>query len=132
MDSRRAFLTQIAAVRTAAAAPQPAVAESDRAYWVRAMSRVAEPVLSNLAAGTLKRNMPIESTGNIADRRKYSHLEAIGRLLAGIAQWLEAPLDAGAEHDLQARYRELARRGLRNALDPASPDFLNYHEGAQP
>src|SRR5437762_1111425 len=120
MDNRRTFLTQIAALSTAAAAPQPAVAESDRAYWVRTMSRIAEPVLTNLAAGTLKRNMPIESTGNLADRFKYSHLEAIGRLLAGIAPLFETPLDAGPERDLQQRYADLARRGLRNAADPAS------------
>jgi len=131
MHNRRAFLSQIAASSAAQAAPQPA-AESDRAYWVRTMSRIADPVLTNLAAATLKRNMPIESTGNIADRRKYSNLEAIGRLLAGIAPWLEASLDAGPERDLQQRYADLARRGLRNAADPQSPDFLNYHEGAQP
>jgi hypothetical protein len=131
MNNRRTFLAQIAALRAAQAAPQPA-AESDRAYWVRTMNRIAEPVLANLAAGTLKRNMPIESTGNIADRRKYSHLEAIGRLLSGIAPWIELTLDAGPERDLQERYRDLARRGLRNAVDPQSADFLNYHEGSQP
>src|SRR5258708_36886361 len=94
MPSRRVLLKTFAALSAAQAAPQPA-AESDRAYWVRTMSRVAEPVLTNLAAGTMKRNMPIESTGNIADRRKYSHREAIGRLLAGSAPWLEAPVRPG-------------------------------------
>src|SRR3982751_1043051 len=50
------------------------------------------------AAGTLKKNMPVECvTGNVAERRKVTHLEAIGRLLAGIAPWLEAPLQAGPE-----------------------------------
>ncbi len=130
---RRRFLQAAGAIgaMAAQAAPQPA-AENDRAYWVRTMSRIAEPVLVNLAAGTLKRNMPVESLGNIEDRRKYTHLEAIGRLLAGIAPWLEAPLDPGPERDLQQRYADLARRGLRQAADPQSPDFLNYHEGAQP
>lgn len=119
------------AAMAAQATPQPA--ESDRSYWVRTMSRIAEPVLVNLAAGTLKRNMPVECvTGDVADRRKYSHLETIGRLLAGIAPWLEAPLDPGPERDLQQRYADLARRGLRNAVDPQSPDYLNFHEGSQP
>ena len=127
---RRRFL-QAGGAMAAQAAPQPA-AGNDRAYWVRTMSRIAEPVLVNLAAGTLKRNMPVESLGNIDDRRKYTHLEAIGRLLAGIAPWLEGPLDPGPERDLQQRYADLARGGLRQAADPQSPDFLNYHEGAQP
>jgi hypothetical protein len=131
---RRSFLQSAgAAGALASAQAQPqAAAENDRAYWVRTMSRIAEPVLANLAAGTLKRNMPIETVGNPEDRRKYSHLEAIGRLLAGIAPWLETPLDPGPERDLQQRYLDLARRGLRNAADPQSPDYLNFHEGAQP
>ena len=130
---RRRFLQAAGAAgaMAAQAAPQPA-AENDRAYWLRTMSRIAEPVLVNLAAGTLKRNMPVESVGNLEDRRKYTHLEAIGRLLAGIAPWLELPLDSGPERDLQQRYADLARRGLRQAADPQSPDFLNYHQGSQP
>jgi hypothetical protein len=71
-------------------------------------------------------------TGNVADRRKVTHLEAIGRLLAGIAPWLEAPLDPGPERDLQQRYAGLARQAIRNGADPQSPDFLNFHEGSQP
>src|SRR3954453_8177874 len=131
---RRRFLHAAGAMTAMAAqaTPQPA-AESDRSYWVRTMSRIAEPVLVNLAAGTLKRNMPVECvTGNVADRRKYSHLEAIGRLLAGIAPWLDAPLDPGPERDLQQRVADLARRGLQHGADATSPDYLNFHEGAQP
>src|SRR5215471_7127872 len=136
MNHRRAFLqTALAGATAAQVAAQSN--ESDRQYWVRTMSKIAEPVLTNLAAGTLKRNMPVECvTGNVADRRKYSHLEAIGRLLSGIAPWLETPLEApfdrGPERDLQQRYADLARRAIRSACDPASPDFLNYHEGSQP
>lgn len=130
---RRRFLQATGALGAfaAQAAPQPP-AENDRAYWVRTLQRISEPVLANLAAGTLKRNMPVETVGDPADRRKYSHLEAIGRLLAGIAPWLEASLEPGSERELQQRYRELARRGISHAVDPQSPDYLNYHEGSQP
>ena len=135
MNHRRAFLQTITGIGAAAAAAQadPQVSESDRQYWVRTMSKVAEPVLTNLAAGTLKRAMPVECvTGNVADRRKVTHLEAIGRLLAGMAPWLEAPLDPGPERDLQQRYAELARQAIRSGADPQSADFLNFHEGSQP
>src|SRR4051812_48924897 len=105
--NRRNFFQGFAALSAAQAAPQTNP-ERDRQYWVRTMAKVAEPVLTNLAAGTLKRNMPVECvTGNVAERRKVTHLEAIGRLLAGIAPWLEAPLEAGAERDLQQRYAAL-------------------------
>ena len=122
MNHRRAFLQTVAGVGAAAAAAQatPQAPENDRQYWVRTMGRVAEPVLTNLAAGTLKRNMPVECvTGNVAERRKVTHLEAIGRLLAGIAPWLEVPLDAGPERDMQQRYAGLARQAIRNGADPA-------------
>jgi hypothetical protein len=133
VTDRRTFLTSAAGLGLAAqAAAQPA-AEPDRAYWLRILQKLSDPVLRHLAAGTLKRDMPVECvTGNPADRRKYTHLEALGRLLAGIAPWLEADLDAGAERDLQQQYRTLAREALRSATDPHSPDFLNFHEGGQP
>jgi len=116
-----------------ATAAQAAPLETDRQYWLGILERLASPVLTHLAAGTLKKEMPVESvTGNVADRRKYTHLEAFGRLLAGIAPWLEAQLEPGPERDLQQRYRTLARDAMRSATDPASPDFLNFHEGSQP
>jgi len=97
------------------------------------VSRIAEPVLVNLARGTLKRNMPVESAASdLNDRRRYTYLEAIGRLLCGIAPWLEAPLADGAERDLQQRFATLARQALHSATNPDSPDFLNFHEGQQP
>ena len=128
---RRTFFQLASTAAAAQAGPQPP--ETDRQYWIRTLGKLAEPVLRNLAAGTLRQNMPVECvTGDVADRRKYTHLEALGRLLAGIAPWLEANLDAGAERDLQERYRTLAREAIRQATDPKSPDYLNFHEGSQP
>ncbi len=135
MGHRRDFFRSLTGLGVAAAAAQaaPPASESDRTYWVRMLEKVADPVLRNLAAGTLKRSMPVEcATGNVDDRRKYTHLEALGRLLAGIAPWLESELEAGPERDLQRRYRDLARESIRQATDPKSPDFLNFHEGSQP
>ena len=135
MTNRRTVLRTIAglsAARVAQSAPQ-LTADSDRTYWTGLLAKLAEPVLENLARGTLKRNMPVECAGgNQADRRKYSHLEAIARLLAGIAPWMEAPLEAGAERNLQQRYATLAREAIRSATDPQSPDFLNFSAGDQP
>ena len=134
MTNRRRFFQAMAALPAAqVAVASPQGVGSDRQYWVRLLAKVAEPVLVNLAAGTLKKNMPVECvTGNVADRRNVTHLEAIGRLLAGIAPWLEAPLDAGPERELQQRFAGLARQAIRNGADPGSADFLNFHEGSQP
>jgi hypothetical protein len=101
---------------------QPAPA-SDRAAWTAHARRLAEPVLTHLAAGTLHAKMPVEQAAN-ADRRSVSHLEAFGRLLAGIAPWIES----GDE----PRYRDLALKGLARAVDPSSPDFMNFTRDRQP
>jgi len=135
MTNRRGFVQSVSGLAAAAAqsTAQTTAAEPDRAYWLRILQKVADPVLRHLAAGTLRRSMPVECvTGNPTDRARYTHLEAIGRLLAGIAPWLEADLDPGPERDLQQHYRDLARAAIAQGADPKSPDHLNFHEGAQP
>ena len=61
----------------------------DRDCWVETMTRIASPVLENLAAGTLKANMPFESLSSDPLRKEVSYLEAFGRTVCGIAPWLE-------------------------------------------
>ncbi len=110
----------------------PSVPTNDRAYWLAMLRRVANPVLGNLAAGKLRERMPVECpTGNVADRRKVTHLEAIGRTLSGIAPWLELEDKAADELALSRRLADFARRGLTNATDSQSPDFINFTAGGQ-
>ena len=56
----------------------------DRAEWVEEMTRIAGPVLENLAQGTLKANMPFESLSKDPLRKEVSYLEAFGRTVCGI------------------------------------------------
>jgi hypothetical protein len=95
------------------------------------MRRIADPVLRNFANGTLRARMPVEQADG-ADRRGVTHLEAIGRLMAGIAPWIELPANDTPEGRLRAEYAELARRAIARAVDPASPDFLNFTRERQP
>lgn len=105
--------------------------ESDREYWIRVLTRIADPVLSALSQRKLKATMPVEAPhGNASDRKQYTYLEAVGRLLAGIAPWLEAPGDSG--DDLRRRYANLVREAIAAAVDPASPDYMNFIRGSQP
>jgi hypothetical protein len=115
------------------AASTPNREQSDREYWISVLMRIAEPVLSALSRRMLKAAMPIEAPyGNRAERGHFSHLEAIGRLLAGIAPWLESPEHAGSEADLRQRYCTLARQSIASAVDPSSPDYMNFSSGRQP
>lgn len=138
MTHRRDFLLNLAAVgiapalRVPGAASELPAAVDDREYWVTVLTRIARPVLTNLAEGKLRERMPVEvSTARPSDRHRYSHLEAVGRLLTGIAPWLELGADGTPEGVLRGQYAELARGGLRNATDPDSPDFLNFANGRQ-
>jgi hypothetical protein len=112
-------------------AQAPAASAFTRDSWVAMLGRVADPVLSNLAQGTLRAKMPIEQADG-ADRRAVTHLEAFGRLVAGMAPWLELSSVSGTEGQAQSRYRALAQQALANAVDPASPDVLNFTRESQP
>ena len=105
--------------------------EDDRAIWIGHVRKLSDPVLNNLANGTLKARMPVEQAAG-ANRQNVTHLEAIGRLLAGIAPWIELPADATDEGKLRAQYADLARRAIARAVDPSSPDFLNFTRERQP
>jgi hypothetical protein len=102
----------------------------DRSYWVTTATRIARPVVENLARDELKKRLPVQEGRE--DRQKYAALEAFGRTLTGLAPWLELPADATAEGKLRAEWAALARRGLAHAVDPSSPDFMNFTDGSQP
>jgi hypothetical protein len=133
--NRREFLTTAGAVPVLSlpsTVQTPTAARGgDRAVWIDVMRRLADPVLRNLAAGTLKARMPVEQAAG-ADRRAVTHLEALGRLLAGLAPWIEIPADDTLEGRVRAEYADLARRAVGRAVDPASPDFMNFTRERQP
>ncbi|WP_282941431.1 DUF2264 domain-containing protein [Paenibacillus sp. RC67] len=103
---------------------------ADRIYWIDTMSRIAQPVLHHLNHRQLKAKMPIER--KMDDRHMYTYLEALGRLLTGMAPWLEHGSREGEEGRLRERYAEQARGAIEAATDPSSPDFMNFSEGYQP
>src|SRR5689334_3385222 len=117
--NRRDFLQSgagvIAASASAGASPMAsaeaqtagpdAAAPQTRDAWIARLTQMATPVLTNLAQGTLKTQMPCEAAaGSEAARRKFTHLEAFGRLLAGMAPWLELPADDSAEGRTRATF----------------------------
>jgi hypothetical protein len=136
---RRNFLISIGAGASLATRPDTAAAAlaqaqpaaSERAVWVGVMQKLADPVLQNLAAETLKARMPVEQAAG-AKREGVTHLEALGRLLAGMAPWLELPAGTTPEGQLRAKYAALARRAIDRAVDPSSKDFLNFTRERQP
>lgn len=103
-----------------------------RGRWLDWMLKVAGPVLTNAAAGTLHSTMPVECPHDKDIRLQFTHLEALGRTVCGIGPWLDCAGLAGAEEEKRRQYAELTRRAIDRATDPASPDFMNFSEGIQP
>lgn len=141
MNNRRAFLKSAAVAGAAGlltptiprtlGAPAPMTAPADdRSYWTGTLVRIGAPVLENLARGELKKRMPVEAADPRA-RRSHTHLEAFARLLAGIAPWLELKNLEGAEAAVQKRFIELTHKAIASAVNPDSPDFLNFNKGGQ-
>jgi hypothetical protein len=108
--------------------PKP---QDDRAIWVERLRRLADPVLKHLSTGTLKARMPVEQASG-SDRRGVTHLEALGRLVAGIAPWIELAPDDTPEGRTRADYATLVRTAIGKAVDPASADFMNFTTERQP
>ncbi len=105
----------------------------DRAFWIEIVTRVSHPVLSALSQRKLKSTMPVETAhGNAGDRQQFTYLEALGRLLTGLAPWLESGPTAGREGELRQQYALLARQAIQSATDRASPDYMNFNKGQQP
>ena len=102
------------------------MSEDRRREWLDAMTRIAQPVMDHLAAGMLHEALPCSWH---PDRRPFAMLEAFGRALQGIAPWLEAEGLGGEEAALQEHWREKTRQALQMAVDPASPDYMNFSEG---
>jgi hypothetical protein len=135
--NRREFIASAAAtnalarVTPDAARPAQRPASNDRELWVAVARKLADPVLTNLARGTLKARMPVEQAAG-ANRQNVTHLEALGRLMAGIGPWLELAPDETPEGRLRANYRGLAVSAISRAVDPGSPDFMNFTRERQP
>lgn len=91
--------------------------------------KIGEPIFGASRQGMLRQLMPVRSEKN--DRASCSHLEAVGRFLAGAAPALELQLTSPDDARFAA-WIEDARDLLGTITDPASPQYLNFREGQQP
>ena len=106
--------------------------QTDRQYWCSLAYRMAQPVLENMAKGELQKNMKTEFSPSFDNRDKsVVYMETFGRLMAGMAPWLALPDDNTAEGLQRHQLREWALASYKNAVDPASPDYLCWGKAGQ-
>lgn len=128
---RRIFFKTLglAGVSTVVNAKQSPI--SDRKYWINKLEKIAFPVLQNLANDTLRSNMPVE--GKMKDRPTVTHLEAFGRLLTGIAPWLNLEdFSDKTEKKLRDKFFALTQKAIDNGTNPQSKDYFNFTKNYQP
>lgn len=103
--------------------------KEQRKYWLDTMLRIGGPVLEALAERKLKEQLPTEFH---SDRSQFAHLEAFARLACGMAPWLELEGLEGEEEQLRARYAGLMLEAIDAAVDPQSPDYMEFKTEGQP
>jgi hypothetical protein len=117
--------TQGAAAATATAAAKPGATGDARAQLAALAQKMSEPVLVNMAAGTLKKNFFLEVSPTWDGRDKgVAYLECFGRLIAGVAPWLALADDGTPEGRTRKRLQQLALQSYTNSVDPSNPDYL--------
>ena len=106
---------------------------SDRKYWADLAYKIAAPVLDNMSKGKLTENMQTEYSPTFDSRdKRVAYMECFGRLMDGIAPWLSLPDDDTNEGKQRKQLREWALKSYANAVDPDSPDYLQWRKENQP
>jgi len=78
--------------------------------------------------------MPVETISGTVNpsNARTTHLEALGRLMAGMSCWLELGPDETQEGQLRKKYIGLMIESINHGFDPESPDYLNFTVTRQP
>ncbi|MEM6551979.1 MAG: DUF2264 domain-containing protein [Planctomycetota bacterium] len=102
-----------------------------RGWWLELVERIAAPVLEHAVAGDLTEALPITADGG---RNQFAALESFGRLLAGIAPWLDAELPGSPDSELALRDKTLGQvlEGLDRGTRSREQGGWNFDRGGQP
>ena len=104
-----------------------------REYYVSSLIKIGDPLLTALSEDKLKERMPVERSPDAWDERTHvTYLEGFGRLLSGMAPWLELGPDDTPEGKLREKYIQLSLKSIHNATDPKAADFMNFTNDRQP
>ncbi|GAB3754194.1 DUF2264 domain-containing protein [Spirosoma pomorum] len=112
----------------------PAPTISDRQFWLTEMDKMVRPVMSSLAHDSLRIVMPkvvSKRIDNKDHRIQVQYVEVLGRVLSGIAPWLQGEGGSAEEVALRNQYRQWALDGVHHALDSTAKDYMYFNIGGQ-
>ncbi len=107
---------------------------SDRKFWLTEMDKMIHPVIYNLAADSLRANMPQVVSihaDNPENRKIVAYLEIFSRTIAGVSPWLQLEGGSADEVALRNQYRKWTLQAFEHALDSSSKDFMRFDEYPQ-
>ncbi|MDJ1467173.1 DUF2264 domain-containing protein [Cytophagaceae bacterium DM2B3-1] len=107
---------------------------NDRAYWLKEMDKMVRPMVRSLAHDSLRIAMPQVTSVRIDNRNhriQVQYLEVLGRVLSGIAPWLQLEGGSADEVALRKQYRQWVLEGISHALDSTSKDYMRFDIGGQ-
>ena len=110
------------------------VGVSDRQFWLTQMDKMVRPVLSSLAHDSLRIVMPkivSPRSDNREQRLQVQYVEVLGRVLCGIAPWLQGEGGSPEEVALRNQYRQWVVKGVSNALDSTAKDYMRFDLAGQ-
>ncbi|MFD2744669.1 MULTISPECIES: DUF2264 domain-containing protein [Sphingobacterium] len=108
--------------------------QSDRLFWLAEMDKMVRPIIRSLAQDSLRITMPQVTSNNVDNREhriQVQYLEVWGRVISGIAPWLQLEGGSVEEQALRAQYRTWVIQGFENALDSTAHDFMRFDIGGQ-
>ena len=102
--------------------------QEDRTYFIETLLKIADPVLECLSKDELNSCLQIETQPGYRDYKDhFTSLEIAGRLLAGMAPWLELGADTSEEGLQRQKYLDLSHKALSVLVNPDKEDFGNFN-----
>lgn len=96
-----------------------------RSQYLDHLEKLALPVLTAAANDQLKTAMTVDEMPG-ANRADYAVLEAVARLLCGIAPWLDAEIADESERMRRNVIRGLSQQAVIHLADPHSADYGGF------
>ena len=97
-----------------------------RKFWIDSLIKISLPILDLASKDQLKESMPV-----FKEKNEAQYLEAIGRIVCGIAPWISLPFDDSDESIKRRELKALTLKTLANLVNPNAKDYIDFAQNRQ-